>query len=397
MARMRLADRLAAARAERVAKAALRTRREIEAREGAKVLVGGQQLTSFCGNDYLGLSQHLDVVAALQEAAAWHGVGSTGSAGVSGHHSEHAAFEREMAQWLGYERGLLFGSGYQANLAVLQSLLGEGDLCVQDKLNHACLIDGARLSGCDLKRYPHADVEAAMRQLMTRRDGVAILATDGVFSMDGDRAPLADLALVARAQDALLYVDDAHGIGVLGPEGRGSLAVAGLTPREVPLLLVPLGKAFGGQGAMLLGNAALISHVAETARPYLFSTAPAPAMAAAMRASLRLIRTQPWRRAKLASLVARFRRGASARGLPVQESFTPIQPILLGDNLRALAVSKALETQGYLVSAIRPPTVPEGQARLRVTLSSDHSEADVDGLLAALAEAVNARPDPVTA
>lgn len=397
MARTRLADRLAAARAERVAKAALRTRREIEAREGAKVLVGGQQLTSFCGNDYLGLSQHLDVVAALQEAAAWHGVGSTGSAGVSGHHAEHAAFEREMAQWLGYERGLLFGSGYQANLAVLQSLLGDGDLCVQDKFNHACLIDGARLSGCELKRYPHADVEAAMRQLMTRRDGVAILATDGVFSMDGDRAPLADLALVARAQDALLYVDDAHGIGVLGPEGRGSLAVAGLTPREVPLLLVPLGKAFGGQGAMLLGSANVIGHVAETARPYLFSTAPAPAMAAAMRASLRLIRSQPWRRAKLASLVARFRRGASARGLPVQESFTPIQPILLGDNVRALTVSKALEAQGYLVSAIRPPTVPDGQARLRVTLSCDHSEADVDGLLAALAEAVKARPDPVTA
>jgi 8-amino-7-oxononanoate synthase len=397
MARTRLADRLAAARAERVAKSALRTRREVEAREGVKVLIGGQQLTSFCGNDYLGLSQHLDVVAALQEAAAWHGVGSTGSAGVSGHHAEHAAFEREMAEWLGYERGLLFGSGYQANLAVLQSLLGEGDLCVQDKLNHACLIDGARLSGCELKRYPHVDVEAAMRQLMTRRDGVAILATDGVFSMDGDRAPLADLALVARAQDALLYVDDAHGIGVLGPEGRGSLAVAGLTAREVPLLLVPLGKAFGGQGAMLLGGANIIGHIAETARPYLFSTAPAPAMAAAMRASLRLIRTQPWRRAKLASLVARFRRCASARGLPVQESFTPIQPIVLGDNARALAVSKALEAQGYLVSAIRPPAVPEGQARLRVTLSSDHSEADVDGLLSALAEAVKARPDPVTA
>jgi 8-amino-7-oxononanoate synthase len=397
MARIRLSDRLAAARADRVAKAALRTRREIQARDGANVLVDGRQLVSFCGNDYLGLSQHLDVVAALQESAAWHGVGSTGSAGVSGHHAEHAAFEREMAQWLGYERGLLFGSGYQANLAVLQSLLEEGDVCVQDKLNHACLIDGARLSGCELKRYPHGDVEAAMRQLMSRRDGAAVLATDGVFSMDGDQAPLADLALVARAQDATLYVDDAHGIGVLGPEGRGSLAAAGLGPREVPLLLVPLGKAFGGQGAMLLGNAALISHVAETARPYLFSTAPAPAMAAAMRASLRLIRAQPWRRAKLASLVARFRRGASARGLPLQESFTPIQPIVLGDNTRALTASKALETQGYLVTAIRPPTVPDGQARLRVTLSCDHSEADVDGLLNALAEALKSRPDPVTA
>jgi 8-amino-7-oxononanoate synthase len=268
---------------------------------------------------------------------------------------------------------------------------------VQDKLNHACLIDGARLAGCDLKRYPHGDVEAALRQLMSRREGAALLATDGVFSMDGDQAPLADLALVARTQDAMLYVDDAHGIGVLGPEGRGSLAVAGLGAREVPLLLVPLGKAFGGQGAVLLGSGDVIGHIAETARPYLFSTAPAPAMASAMRASLQLIRTQPWRRAKLASLVARFRRGASALGLPLQESFTPIQPIVLGENTRALAVSKSLEAQGYLVTAIRPPTVPEHQARLRITFSVDHREQDVDGLLQALAEAVKARPDPIPA
>jgi 8-amino-7-oxononanoate synthase len=397
MARIRLADRVAAARAERVAAYAARTRREISTREGARVLVDGRQLVSFCGNDYLGLSQHLDVVAALQEAAAWHGVGSTGSAGVSGHHGEHAAFEREMAQWLGYDRALFFGSGYLANLAVLQSLLGDGDTCVQDKLNHACLIDGARLAGCELRRYPHGDVEAALRQLMSRRDGAAILATDGVFSMDGDRAPLADLALVARTQDATLYVDDAHGIGVLGPEGRGSLAVAGLGAREVPLLLVPLGKAFGGHGAVLLGSAALVGHVAETARPYLYSTAPAPAMAAAMRASLKLIRGEAWRRAKLASLIARFRRGASAHGLPLQESFTPIQPIVVGDNMRALALSAALEKAGYLVTAIRPPTVPDGQARLRVTLTVDHREADVDGLLAALAEAAKATPGAITA
>jgi len=397
MSRIRFADRLAAARADRAARDALRPRREIEGREGARVLVDGRQLTSFCGNDYLGLGQHLDVVAAMQEAAAWHGVGSTGSPLVTGHHVEHALFEREMAAWLGYERALFFGSGYQANLAVMQSLLEAGDTCVQDKLNHACLIDGARLAGCELKRYPHADVEAAMRQLMSRRDGAAMLATDGVFSMDGDAAPLADLALVARAQDALLYVDDAHGIGVLGPEGRGSLAVAGLGAREVPLLLVPLGKAFGGQGAVLLGSAALIGHIAETARPYLFSTAPAPAMAAAMRASLRLIRTESWRRAKLASVVMRFRRGASARGLPLQESFTPIQPIVLGENAKALAAARTLEERGYLVTAIRPPTVPEGQARLRITLSVDHSEADVDGLLVALAEAVKPAADPIPA
>jgi 8-amino-7-oxononanoate synthase len=214
--------------------------------------------------------------------------------------------------------------------------------------------------------------------------------------MDGDRAPLADLALVARTQDATLYVDDAHGIGVLGPEGRGSLAVAGLGAREVPLLLVPLGKAFGGQGAVLLGSAALVGHVAETARPYLYSTAPAPAMAAAMRASLKLVRGEAWRRAKLASLVARFRRGAAVHGLPLQESFSPIQPIVVGDNARALQVSAALEQKGFLVTAIRPPTVPDGQARLRVTLTVDHGEADVDGLLAALADAVRT-PGALTA
>jgi 8-amino-7-oxononanoate synthase len=397
MPRSRLTQRLAAARDQREATHATRVRREIQARTGTQVVVDGRQLTSFCGNDYLGLSQHLDVVSALQEAAAWHGVGSTGSAGVSGHHAEHAAFEREMAQWLGYERGLFFGSGYLANLAVLQSLLGDGDTCVQDKLNHACLIDGARLSGCELKRYPHGDVEAALRQLMSRREGAAVLATDGVFSMDGDQARLADLAMVARTQDAVLYVDDAHGVGVLGPEGRGSLAVAGLGAREVPLLLVPLGKAFGGQGAMLLGSQLLLGHVAQTARPYLYSTAPAPAMAAAMRVSLRLMRAEPWRRAKLASLVARFRRGASAQGLPLQESFTAIQPIVLGDNARALAASRALEDRGFLVTPIRPPTVPERQARLRITLSADHDERDIDSLLAALAESLVGLPAPANA
>lgn len=393
--RPRLLDRVNAARAERAAKGLLRTRRLIEAREGMRVKVDGRELVNFCSNDYLGLSQHLDVVSALQESAAWQGVGSGASALVSGYQFEHAAFERECAEWMGYERGLYFGSGYLANLAVMQSLLEPGDVCVQDKLNHACLLDGARLAFCELKRYPHLDVEAAMRQLLSEREGAAMLATDAVFSMDGDLAPLRDLALLARSQDALFYVDDAHGIGVLGPQGRGSTAVAGLTAKEVPLLVLPLGKAFGGQGAMLLGSEALIGHIAETARPYLYTTAPAPAMAAAMRASLRLMRNESWRRAKLASLVARFRRGAVRAGLPVQESYTPIQPLVLGDNERALAASRGMEALGFLVGAIRPPTVPDGQARLRITISAMHSEQDVDALVAALARVC--APAPVTA
>lgn len=393
--RPRLLDRVNAARAERAAKGLLRTRRLIEAREGMRVKIDGRELVNFCSNDYLGLSQHLDVISALQESAAWQGVGSGASALVSGYQFEHAAFERECAEWMGYERGLYFGSGYLANLAVMQSLLEPGDVCVQDKLNHACLLDGARLAFCELKRYPHLDVEAAMRQLLSEREGAAMLATDAVFSMDGDLAPLRDLALLARSQDALFYVDDAHGIGVLGPQGRGSTAVAGLTAKEVPLLVLPLGKAFGGQGAMLLGSEALIGHIAETARPYLYTTAPAPALAAAMRASLKLLRNESWRRAKLASLVARFRRGAVRAGLPIQESYTPIQPLVLGDNERALAASRGMEALGFLVGAIRPPTVPDGQARLRITISAMHGEQDVDALVAALARVCE--PAPATA
>ena len=385
MSRIRLTDRVLAARAERTATATLRPRRVIEARDGVRVAVDGHVLLNFCSNDYLGLAQHLDVVAAFQSASAYHGVGSGGSALVSGHHSEHSALEHEAAEWMGYPRALLLGSGYLANLGVLQSLLGPGDVCVQDKLNHACLLDGARLSLCELKRYPHLDSEAALRQLMSERKGAAMLASDGVFSMDGDLAPLRDLAMIARSQDALLYIDDAHGVGVIGPDGRGSVAVANLGHAEVPLLLVPLGKAFGGQGALLFGSEALIGHVAETARPYLYSTAPPPAMAAAMRASLRLIQAEPWRRAKLASLVMRFRRTALRAGVPLLESYTPIQPVLLGDNARALAVSAHLQQRGFLVGAIRPPTVPQGEARLRVTLSALHTEKDVDSLVAALA------------
>ena len=385
MSRVRLTDRVRAARNERAATASLRPRRELQSRDGARVLIDGRELVNFCSNDYLGMSQHLDVVSAFQECSATHGVGSGGSALVCGHYAEHSALEREAAEWMGYQRALFLGSGYLANLAVMQSLLGPGDVCVQDKLNHACLLDGARLALCELKRYPHRDAEAAMRQLMSERKGAAMLATDGVFSMDGDLAPLRDLAMLSRSQDALFYVDDAHGIGVIGPEGRGSLGVANLSHVEVPLLVLPLGKGFGGQGALLLGSEAIIGHVAETARPYLFSTAPAPAMAAAMRASLRLIRTESWRRAKLASLVMRFRRTALRAGVPLLESYTPIQPVLLGDNASALTVSAALQAQGFLVGAIRPPTVPEGEARLRVTLNVMHSEKDIDALVAALA------------
>jgi 8-amino-7-oxononanoate synthase len=384
MARTDLRQRIAAAREQRAERQRVRTRRTVTRRDGVRCEVDGQWLTGFCSNDYLGLSQHFAVVNALQDAASREGAGGTASHLVCGHHLMHTALETEIAEWLGVPRALLFGSGFMANLAVVQALLGEDDACVQDRLNHASLIDAARLAGCRLRRYPHGDAEGALRQLRASPDGAALLATDGVFSMDGDIAPLRQLALVARAQRALLYVDDAHGAGVLGPEGRGSVAEAGLDLAAVPLRLVTLGKALGGHGAVVAGDADLIRHLAETARPYLYTTALPPAQAAASLAAVKLARRDQWRRDRLAANVARFRDGAARRGFEPMPSETPIQPLPCGDDARALAFAQALEAQGFWVAPIRPPTVPEGQVRLRIAFSALHADADVDALLEAL-------------
>jgi len=384
MARPDLRQRIASARAQRVAQDRLRVRRTATRRDGVRFEVDGHWLTGFCGNDYLGLSQHFAVVNALQDAASREGAGGVASHLVCGHHAAHAALEREVAEWLGVPAALLFGSGFMANLAVVQALLGDDDVCVQDRLNHASLVDAARLAGCSLRRYPHADAEGALRQLRASPEGAALLATDGVFSMDGDVAPLKQLALVARAQRAAMYVDDAHGVGVLGPEGRGSVADAGLGVDAVPLQLVTLGKALGSYGALVVGDAELIRHLAETARPYLYTTALPPAQAAASLAAVKLARRDQWRRDRLVASVARFREGAAKRGFELLPSETPIQPVMCHDDARALAFALALEAQGFWVAAIRPPTVPEGQARLRIAFSALHSDADVDGLLDAL-------------
>jgi len=384
------AERIAALRAQRVAASRTRMRRAVSHRDGARCEVDGHGLLNFSSNDYLGLSQHYSVISAFQDAAAREGAGGTGSHLMSGHHAIHEALERELADWLGAPRALLFGSGFLANLAVVQALLGDDDVCVQDRLNHASLIDAARLAGCRLRRYPHADAEGALRQLRAQPDGVAMLATDGVFSMDGDVAPLRELALVARVQKALLYVDDAHGVGVLGPDGRGSVAAAKLGVNEVPLQLVTLGKALGSYGAAVVGNAALIEHLAETARPYLYTTALPPAQAAATLAAVKLARKDHWRRERLGELVARLRQRTAALGFTLLPSDTPIQPLLCGSDAHAVAMAAALEAQGFWAAAIRPPSVPEGGARLRITLSALHTQADVDALVEALAWARDA-------
>ena len=347
--------------------------------------VDGRELLNFCSNDYLGLSQHPRVVAALRDAAGA-GAGATASHLVCGHDAQHAALETALADWLQCERALLFVSGYLANLAVLQALLGEGDACVQDKLNHASLIDAAKLAGCTLKRYPHNDADGAARQLAAHPDGAALLASDGVFSMDGDVAPLRELATVAREHGATLYIDDAHGVGVLGEAGRGSIAAAELSSCDVPLRLVTFGKALGSAGAALVGDADLIAHLAETARPHIYTTALPPAQAAATLAAVRVARCMEGDalRARLQANIVRFRAGAVARGLPLLPSDTAIQPLLVGGNADALKFSAALEACGYWVTAIRPPTVPEGSARLRIALSALHEAAQIDGLLEAL-------------
>jgi len=379
-----LLARLAAQTAEREHAQLLRRLRTIDRVDGPWLETGHQRLLSFCSNDYLGLAQHPQLVAALTRAAREAGVGSTSAHLICGHRTEHAELEEALAVWTGRERALLFSTGYMANLGVLQALLTSGDVCVQDKLNHACLLDGAKLSSAELKRYPHADVAAAARQLASRPDAAALLATDGVFSMDGDIAPLGELAALCANERATLMVDDAHGLGVLGQHGAGSISAANLGQHEVPLLMATLGKALGCAGAFVAGPTALIEGLIQFARPYIYTTAMPPALAAAALEAVQLAQAEEWRRQKLAALIARFRRGASELGLPLATSTSAIQPLLLGSADAALAAAQALERQGLLVSAIRPPTVPAGQARLRITLSAAHEDAHVDRLLAAL-------------
>jgi len=325
------------------------------------------------------------LIAAFKRVADDEGVGSTAAHLVCGHRREHAALEEALADWTGRERALLFSTGYMANLGVMQALLGRGDVCVQDKLNHACLLDGAMLAGATLRRYPHGNAAAAARQLAGEPGAAALLATDGVFSMDGDRAPLRELAASCRREAATLMVDDAHGLGVLGPDGAGSVVEAGLGAREVPVLMATLGKALGTHGAFVAGSAELIEGLTQFARTCVYTTAMPAALAAATLAAVQLARTESWRREKLAALIAHFRTGAAQLGLPLAASDTPIQPLLLGDAASALAAARSLEARGVLVTAIRPPTVPAGQARLRITLSAAHEEEHVDRLLDALA------------
>jgi 8-amino-7-oxononanoate synthase len=348
-------------------------------------LAGGRRLVDFSSNDYLGLAHHPALAAAMSACAARTGAGSGASHLITGHGAEHERLEEELAAFTHRERALLFSTGYMANLAVLATLAGRGERVLLDRLSHASLIDGARLSGAELRRYPHADAAAAARLLARDPERTALLGTDGVFSMDGDLAPLPELSRAAREACAWLVVDDAHGLGVIGASGRGALEHFGLDAEAVPVLVGTLGKAFGSFGAFVAGDADTIELLIQKARPYIYTTALPQPVAAANRCALVLAQAESWRRERVLSLTARFRRQAREAGVPLLDSLTPIQPVPLGSAATALAAQRELEEAGFWVAAIRPPTVPPGSSRLRVTLSATHTEAEVDELVARLA------------
>ncbi|HEK1766961.1 TPA: 8-amino-7-oxononanoate synthase [Pseudomonas putida] len=376
---------LAARLAERRAADLYRRRPLLQSPQGPEVVVDGQRLLAFCSNDYLGLANHPEVIAAWRAGAERWGVGGGASHLVVGHSTPHHEVEEAIAELTGRPRALLFTTGYMANLGAITALVGQGDTVLQDRLNHASLLDGGLLSGARFSRYLHND-PASLASRLDKAVGDTLVVTDGVFSMDGDLADLPALATVARPHGAWLMVDDAHGFGTLGANGGGIVEHFGLGIDQVPVLIGTLGKACGTAGAFVAGSDDLIEALVQFARPYIYTTSQPPALACATLKSLQLLRDERWRREHLGALIRQFRQGAQQIGLALMDSPTAIQPILVGDAARALTLSKMLRARGLLVTAIRPPTVPVGSARLRVTLSAAHSEAQVQLLLNALAE-----------
>jgi len=369
-----------------------RRRRVIEGGHAPVVVADGKRCVNFCSNDYLGLAAEDGLAERMGRAARDVGTGSAASQLVTGYNAEHAALEAEVADWVGRERALVFATGYAANVGVLSALVGKRDHIVADALNHASLIDGARLSGARKHIYRHGDTAAAREQLSACEEGHRLLVTDSVFSMDGDTAPLATLSGLAAGHDAWLAVDDAHGLGVFGDEGAGAVAEVGLCSVQAPILLATLGKSVGAAGAFVAGDDVVIETILQSARSLIFSTAPPPALAAAAREGVARARAGDDRRRHVHALIARFRNGMKVLGLPLSASDSPIQPLVLGDETTAVRASDALLARGYLVGAIRPPTVAPGTSRLRITLTAGHTEAQVDGLLEALAEAIPIDP-----
>ena len=378
-------QRLQAVLESRRAAELYRQRLVLESPQGPRVRWQGRDYLNFSSNDYLGLAGDPRLVESLHRAARKYGVGSGASHLVCGHSEAHAQLEQALAEATGRPRALLMGSGYAANTGVLQALLQPGDTVLQDRLNHASLLDGGLHSGARLRRFAHNDCADLARKLAASQ-GPTLVAVDGVFSMDGDCAPLLEQAALCRQHDAWLMVDDAHGFGVMGERGSGSVAAAGLSGEEVPVLMATLGKALGTAGAFVAGSETLIEALIQSTRKYIYTTAMPPALAAASLTALHLAQEESWRREHLQHLTALFRTGAAERDLPLMPSRTPIQPLLVGEPGRALRLSEGLRERGFLISAIRPPTVPAGTARLRITLTATHEAGQLEQLLDALAE-----------
>lgn len=391
-------DVLKVALDERRAQQLYRSRKTIDSTQGVEVVVDGKRYLNFCSNDYLGLANHPDIIAAFKHAADEFGVGSGASHLVCGHSKYHHQLEEAIAEFTGRDRALLFSTGYMANLGVITALLDKGDFIFEDKFNHASLIDAGLLSGARFQRFLHNDIDNLRTRLERAQGdesgGRKIICVDGVFSMDGDLAPLTELAALAQQNDAWLMIDDAHGFGVLGEQGAGCAEYFNLDQNQLPILMGTLGKACGSFGAFVAGSETLIETLIQFARPYIYTTALPPAVAAATLQSLKIIRAEKWRREHLQKLIARFRKGAEQLDLPLMPAFqwingaSAIQPLLIGEAARTLDISEKLAARGFWISAIRPPTVPAGTARLRITLSAAHSETQVDQLLDALKDAM---------
>ncbi|MGH8609694.1 MAG: 8-amino-7-oxononanoate synthase [Gammaproteobacteria bacterium] len=369
----------------RIGTSRYRKRRTKEGPQGAEVVSEGKRVLDFSSNDYLGLAAHPRLSSAFTQALKQFGVGSGGSPLIGGYTRPIRELERELAEFTGRARALVFSSGYLANLGVIAGLASRRDTVFMDRLNHASLIDAGLLARAELKRYAHRDASALSRALSNSKENRKWVVTESVFSMDGDLAPLPEIASRCRDYEAMLLVDEAHGIGVYGPGGTGVSAHFGLDCAAVPLLIGTFGKALGLAGAFVAGSAELIELLIQKARTLIYCTAMPPALAASAREALAILRTEHWRRERLFELVARFREGAQRLGVPLMGVEGPIQPILLGDCAGTAAASAALMSRGIQVAGVRPPTVPEGTARLRISISAAHKETHIDRLVDELA------------
>lgn len=362
----------------------LRTRRTLNGPQGVQVTLDDSDYLSFCSNDYLGLANDPRVIAAATEALQQYGVGSGASQMISGYSAQHASFEKELASFLGVERVLLFSSGYLANLGVVSALSTRHSTIFSDRLNHASLIDAAKLSGAKHQRYQHRDHQGLSHLLQKNDDTNKLILSDGVFSMEGSIAPLAELIALKKEHHALLLIDDAHGLGVLGAKGVGSTEQLQVDPEDIDLLIGTFGKAFGSSGAFVAGKHDLLEYIMQKARSLIYTTAPPAALIAACAKSLDIIQNEPARRACLQHNIAYYREQIKRLQQPSLNSISAIQSIVLGDNDSVIHLSQQLAAEGILVLPIRPPTVPTNSARLRITLSSEHSKADIDRLISAL-------------